>query len=244
MNTRVDAPRAPSRKTLRTKFSQMNFFYARIYSTRCVSRLVRRKTSAISRSQFDRRRFSFFLFFSLVLFIRAFQECFSLFPLAVYLSLSLCLFIHPSVSLPSLRYLACRKSRGNSRSRVHPRTVSRERLSSYSFSPPPSSARARSGSGVGNLRATDFAPRLPPRSYGSRRSLERTARIEISRLDTSTRYFGRAEGNFSFRDLSIASITLPSFPLSSLLGVFSRNFSCERPRPDEQISFAKNVEPS
>lgn len=45
-----------------------------------------------------------------------------------------------------------------------------------------------------------FRSSFAPRSYGSRRSLERMARIVIFRLDISTRYSVRAEGNFSFRE--------------------------------------------
>lgn len=131
-----------------------------------------------------------FFFFSLP-FTRAFHD-FSFFPARLSLS---------------SRYLACRGSRGNSRSKVHSRTAFRERLLLCLLLRLP-----RAGpKWIGGWKFTrhGFRSSFAPRSYGSRRSLERTARIEISRLDTSTRYSGRAEGNFSFQALSVASITPP-----------------------------------
>lgn len=59
-----------------------------------------------------------------------------------------------------------------------------------------------------------YAPRISllvcaPRSYGSRRSLERTARIEISRLDTSTSVIPvERKASLLSRDLSAVLITL------------------------------------
>lgn len=76
----------------------------------------------------------------------------------------------------------------------------------------------------------------------------KVARAYGADRDISIRYLDpllRPSGRQLFFPGSIHRLDNAStFPLSSLLGVFSRNFSCERPRPDEQISFAKNVEPS
>lgn len=129
--------------------------------------------------------------------------CFSLLLNATtFLFFSLSLIHSRSLSLSVfLRYLACRQSRRNSRSKVHPRTVSREHL----CLPPRALLSLRAGGPKGKnggwkFTRHGFRSSFAPRSYGSRRSLERTVRIVISRLDISTRYSGRAEGNSSFRE--------------------------------------------
>lgn len=133
-----------------------------------------------------------------------------------------------SLSLFRRRYFAYRENRGNSRSKVHPRTVSRLLL--LLVFPPLalfSLERARGGIEGWKFTRHGFRSSFAPRSYESRRLLERTAQIEISRLDTSsTRCSARAEGNFSFRG-SIRRLDNAPTPTDPRGG----------PRSNEQISF-------
>lgn len=135
------------------------------YSTRHTFRFVHRKTSAISRSRFNQEK-------------EGEEES----PLSSVLLFARSGMLKLLFPLFLTRYLACRESRGNSRSKVHPRTEFPGERLRLSFLAPPFRPlpfeRARSGSGVGNLRATDFAPRLPlgPTEVEGRSSVRRGSR--------------------------------------------------------------------
>lgn len=164
--------------------------------------------------------------------LRCFYSCVSRDAKAFIFSPSL---LRPSLSLS--RYLACRESRGNSRSKVQVFEQSfPENVSASCFSRPSLLERAWSGSGVGNLRATDFAPRLPfgpirkskvARAYGADRD------ISIRYLDL--RYSGRGKSESSFQrsicridNVLLFTRHLPAPNLSHLYCIYSYNFIYEK----------------
>lgn len=86
--------------------------------------------------------------------------------------------------------------------------------------------------GSGNLRATGFRSSFVPRSYGSRSLFKRTAQIEISRLDTSSRYtsWARRGGELfsTVSDIYLRRIYTISPLLSLSLYLSLRSFLCKR----------------
>lgn len=118
-------------------------------------------------------------------------------------------FPFPSIS-PSIPCMS-RESRKFTLEGASSNRVSRRTVSASSFSRSPSPERARSESGGWKFTRHGFRSSFgfAPRSYGSRRSLERTAQIEISRLDTSTSVIpAERKASLLSRDLSVVLITL------------------------------------
>lgn len=121
------------------------------YSTRHTFRFVHRKTSAISRSRFNEGREGRSCLSSVLLFARS-KRCQSFYFLSFSPPFSLLSLSIPCMSRKSRKFTL----EGASSNRVSRRTS--PPLVSRALHLP---ERARSRSGVGNLRATDFAPRLP-----------------------------------------------------------------------------------
>lgn len=168
------------------------------YSTRHTFRFVHRKTSAISRSRFNEGREGRSCLSSVLLFVRS-KRCQSFYFLS---------FSPPSLSFDTLHVAKVEEihARRCILEQSFPENVSASRFSS------PSSPRA-SPEWIGGWKFTrhGFRSSFALRSYGSRRSLERTVRIEISRLDISISVIPvERKANLLSRDLSVALIT-PSF---------------------------------
>lgn len=175
------------------------------YSTRHIFRFVHRKT--ISHSRFNRggrggSLFSLFYFYV--------PECFLFFHIC---DIPPFFLLSHSLSLLSfLRYLACRQSRRNSRSKVHSWTQFLENISAVS-SPPRRTPKRNEG---WKFTRHGFRSSFTPRSYGSRRSFERMVRM-ISRLDIS---LFRPSGRQLFFLRIYLSITHLSFHGTFYAGIY------------------------